>query len=675
MGTAADRPLVYWLGVHFPLDWGEQLGRIERCASLRCVPSDAQLILLGGDEQSLLTSLPEARSRSPRAQLVALIDRPPQDEAGLLSAGASLVCVEDCPLTKPRVLALARPLCAPGDPVDRRRRAALKMASEMLGRMADTEMIFDRLIEVISHELNSTRISVLQVNRDEGVLEFRAAIGVPAEVVRTARPPIGKGIAGRCAELGKPLFINDHSAAKQQTELESFTPPDLDLAKLPMSLTVPVLVRGEVVGVVNITDKQDNQPYDKADIQFVSALMGHTAYLLENAALVANLRRLQTFSESILDTIGDPIAVVDGAQQRLISANQQFEAVFGAWRGEDLWGRLKLEAEVQESFVRQLERAEGELQAQAIGERIYDVEFTAFGSTYQDRHLVFLRDVTERRHMEKRLLSAEKLASLGILAAGVAHEINNPISFVKANARHMGGFFDDVLELLDAYRDAAPKDDPRFDSARKAENELDLEDLRGEIAEMVTETIEGVARVEKIVASLKGFAHPDTEKVHRSNLRTLVDNAVLLTTGKWKYKLDVSVISPEDLPLIECVPNQLEQVFMNLVVNAAQAAVEWGTLTIGLEASQTHAIVRFKDSCGGIPADIAEHIFEPFFTTKDIGEGTGLGLSISHNIIEGHGGEIALEVAAGEGSTFTIRLPLGAEGRPIVAQQRSTYRV
>ena len=150
---------------------------------------------------------------------------------------------------------------------------------------------------------------------------------------------------------------------------------------------------------------------------------------------------------------------------------------------------------------------------------------------------------------------------------------------------------------------------------------------------------------------------------------------MLLTTGKWKYKLDVNIVSPESLSQIECVPNQLEQVFMNLVVNAAQAAKEWGTLSITLSETEGHAVAEFQDTCGGIPADIAGHIFEPFFTTKDIGEGTGLGLSISHNIITGHGGEITLDIEPGVGTTFKVSLPLGSLGRPIVVQQLSTYRV
>ena len=194
---------------------------------------------------------------------------------------------------------------------------------------------------------------------------------------------------------------------------------------------------------------------------------------------------------------------------------------------------------------------------------------------------------------------------------------------------------------------------------------------------MVEQTVEGVERIEKIVTGLKSFAHPDTDKTREAPVTDLLENATLLTRGKWRQRLQVEKDYADDVGVVRCIPNQLEQVFMNLVVNAAQAVPtgEVKHLLIRARSTQRGVRVDFVDNCGGIPSDIVDRVFEPFFTTKDIGEGTGLGLSISYNIVEAHGGTLQVETRTDHGTTFTIQLPRGEAGTPLVAKQASRYRI
>ena len=270
---------------------------------------------------------------------------------------------------------------------------------------------------------------------------------------------------------------------------------------------------------------------------------------------------------------------------------------------------------------------------------------------------------------------------MGILAAGVAHEINNPLGFVKTNTKEAGRYFEDLFEILDAWDDYAQNHAlPANIQPKQVAEDIGLDEVREDVPNLVRESLEGLDRIQKITASLKSFAHPDTENTRQAQLSVLVENALVITQSKWKHTLDIE----RDIPThgdLSCIPSQLEQVFMNLVVNAAQAAKGKGitsTMKIytRLTDEQARSIqIRFEDRCGGISREVVERIFDPFFTTKDIGEGTGLGLHIAHNIIEGHGGTIEVDSQPPTGTTFIITLPLGVKQGPMVIKQLSRFKI
>jgi signal transduction histidine kinase len=690
---------IWWLGPEEPPAWTTGLRtRVEAVGTPAALPLEAVDVVLlmpsaqwpGGTAQLLHA----VRQRCPNAELVVVAsDVAPAAEARLLRDGAALVLDDrvDPDLAVARleqVLNLVRARRAlrkagdtpASDEQYGKRLMALSFASRLLTTLHDEDEVFRRLVDIAARELNSGRVSLMYVNREAGVLEMRYAVGIPEHVMREARPRLGEGIAGTCALLGKPLFIDDHRRVREMGvgDLREFIPDGTDFRNLPMSLTVPIRVKGTVVGVVNVTDRSDDQRYTQQDIAFIQALMGQAGYLLENQGLLRHLQDARAFSEQVINAIEDPLVVLDD-DLRLVSCNRRFIKEFGGGApGDMIWDVLPLPDEARQVVAQAIlpDAPPSELLECHLGDRELEISLTPFADGDRPRLLVFMRDVTARRQMERRLMGAEKMASLGVLAAGVAHEINNPVSFIKANARHAVEYVDDLKAVIEAWHEAAEAAGalPEFAEPRRIEQEVDVGMLLDDLRVMMNDSLSGVARVERIVQSLRTFAHPDTERPSQADVPTLLENAITLTVGQWKYKLEL-VRDFEAVPPIWCLPNQLEQVFINLITNAAQAAAEWGRLTLTIRPADGGVRVLLEDTCGGIPPEILGRIFEPFFTTKDIGKGTGLGLSIAYNTLQNHGGRIEVRSIVGHGTCFALWLPAGDEERPIVAKQLSRYRI
>lgn len=260
-----------------------------------------------------------------------------------------------------------------------------------------------------------------------------------------------------------------------------------------------------------------------------------------------------------------------------------------------------------------------------------------------------------------QLVQSEKLASIGQLAAGVAHEINNPIGFVFSNMGTLEDYLRDLFTILDAYEVAAENfSDPEVQAGLKTLREqVDLVFLRQDIPMLMTESKEGISRVKRIVQDLKDFSHVEsTQEWQLANLHQGIDSTANIVANEIRYKADL-VKEYGELPEIECLPSQLNQVFMNLLVNAAHAMGEGrGRITIRTGTLDDTVWLEFSDTGLGIPEAIRQKIFDPFFTTKSVGKGTGLGLSLSYGIIQKHNGQIEVRSESGKGSTFRITLPV-----------------
>jgi signal transduction histidine kinase len=277
----------------------------------------------------------------------------------------------------------------------------------------------------------------------------------------------------------------------------------------------------------------------------------------------------------------------------------------------------------------------------------------------RNRELTELNEKLSRA--QEQLLQSEKLASIGQLAAGVAHEINNPISFVFSNFGTLETYITDLLRVLAQYEEAEPSiTDPGMKARIGALREqVELDYLVEDVPVLMSESREGIERVRKIVQDLKDFSrvdgHQDWQWV---DLHHGIDSTLNIVNNEVKYKADLVKLYG-DIPEVECLPSQINQVILNIVVNGAQAMTgARGCITIRTGSDADHVWIEIADNGTGIPKAIQSRIFDPFFTTKPIGSGTGLGLSLSYGIIQKHHGRIDVQSEPGVGSTFRIELPI-----------------
>ncbi|RJP80355.1 MAG: response regulator [Desulfobacteraceae bacterium] len=266
-----------------------------------------------------------------------------------------------------------------------------------------------------------------------------------------------------------------------------------------------------------------------------------------------------------------------------------------------------------------------------------------------------------------QLFQSEKMASIGQIAAGVAHEINNPIGFIKSNLLTLSDYVKDFAGLIRMYgglidRLKAPPAEifSEIEAIRLHERSIDKDYLLKDAPELIRECLEGSVRVEKIVIDLKDFAHPGKEEKQSVDINRCLDSTLNVVWSEIKYKAKVHKEYGE-IPLINAYVNRLSQVFMNILVNAAQAMACQGEISIRTRADETHITIEISDTGQGIPEEDLNRIFNPFFTTKEVGKGTGLGLHVSYNIIKNHHGSIDVSSKVGQGTVFTIRLPIEEE--------------
>lgn len=414
---------------------------------------------------------------------------------------------------------------------------------------------------------------------------------------------------------------------------------------------------------------------------------------------------------SAIESVGDMIIITDdhGIIQYVNSA---FERITGYQR-QELVGRKSnvLNSGKQDSqFYRRLWDTilQGNVWRGVFVNKkktgyLFDVEATITPIQEQGRTVSYVaveRDVTERRWMMKKLqdafvelkdrekdlrktfealrqshdaltqtqsqlLQSEKMASIGQLAAGIAHEINNPVGFISSNVQIFQQYMNKLQRYVDKIKEiqaGVKTGDAQFckqglADLEQLENEINLSGIIQDINTMLKESLGGVERVVRIVNDLRNFSRADDGSINYANIHDAIDMSVNIVWNEIKYQVELKKNYGE-LPPVKCNPQKLGQVIMNLLINASQAIKERGIVEIKTYKDKTHAYIEVSDTGRGIPEENLKKIFDPFFTTKPVGKGTGLGLSISYDIIKKHDGEINVSSVVGKGTTFTIKLPL-----------------
>ena len=306
-------------------------------------------------------------------------------------------------------------------------------------------------------------------------------------------------------------------------------------------------------------------------------------------------------------------------------------------------------------------------------ERVVEVVTSGVKRSGENELVVLIQDRTGRQQLETQLRHAQKMESVGQLAAGIAHEINTPIQFVGDNLRFLENSFEGIerlLQLLDkGNHDGAGNQLPGdgLKQKKQIEQDMDLEFVRKEIPEAIEQSIVGIERVATIVQAMKEFSHPGNVSSTAVDVNAALKSAISVSRNEWKYVAEMRTDFDESLPIISGYPGDLNQAFLNIIVNATHAIesctdLDQGEVVISTRTGQHCVVVEIADNGCGIPENDLQKIFEPFYTTKEVGKGTGQGLSVVHSVIvDKHNGKIEVDSQPGQGTTLTVRLPLESD--------------
>jgi PAS domain S-box-containing protein len=411
--------------------------------------------------------------------------------------------------------------------------------------------------------------------------------------------------------------------------------------------------------------------------------------------LQAEAKLCQALQEtsSLVESISSILISLD-REERVYRWNQAAASTFGLTKSE-VQGRSIMDCPIsweKESISQGLQKCKQSREKVALEDFSYVPESRVTGflslsiqpileqdSGELSGFLLLGTDTTEQKVMESQFLQAQKLEAIGQLAAGIAHEINTPVQYIESNTTYLSDSFSSILDFLsDCLRlvDQAQQGAVQSELLKKiqgARQELDMDFLREDIPESLQESLQGLKKVTRIVRSMKDFSHPGDSEKGQVDLNKALEDTLTISRNEWKYWAEVQTELDPELPLVPCLKDEINQVFLNIIINAAQALSEQqenrerqgkGKIFIGTRKNAQMAEVKIKDNGPGIPEKIRSRIFDPFFTTKAVGKGSGQGLYISYDIVvEKHKGRLFCESDTGSGTTFIIQLPLGEGGQ------------
>ncbi|GAK54650.1 putative signal transduction histidine kinase [Candidatus Moduliflexus flocculans] len=357
-------------------------------------------------------------------------------------------------------------------------------------------------------------------------------------------------------------------------------------------------------------------------------------------------------SRLLVEMIGRPIERLVAGTHRIARGDLSREVQVGFPReiGELAQSFNHMMADLDAS------RKELEFAAQTLEQRVHDRT-----QEIEEKNLRLTELVETMKRMQDQLIHSEKMASLGQLVAGIAHEINNPVNFISANITPLKQYVQDLKTLIFEYEQRFQEESATDEAIVRIKREIEFDFLVDDLDVLIQDVETGATRIKHIVQDLRNFSRLDEAELKTIDLHQSLDTTLNLLGHIYEGRITVHK-DYGDLPLVDCYAGQLNQVFMNILANAGQAIAQKGNVWITTRLQGSYVSITIRDDGAGIPDDVLPKIFDPFFTTKDVGEGTGLGLSISYGIIEKHRGEITVSSNVGEGTAFTITIPRNPSG-------------
>jgi PAS domain S-box-containing protein len=614
--------------------------------------------------------------------------------------------IADPPADAPALAAAAVAGAAvPGVPVSALETERLARIIEIQQAIATTSLDMEQVIEAV---LEGARA----LTRAEGVgLVMRDGIDFPLRGATSTGPARSAArqradepsLVGECLRTGAVLRCDDtekdarvHRASSRASGTRSI-------------LYMPVIDGADVIGVVGMLSRRPHAftDRDEQSLTLVAGLLSaalaraatfeaNQALLAQRTAALAALRESEERYRSVTERIREVLFETDpDGHVSFLSAAWQTITGFdiGESVGVDLLDLVWPEdLPAALAAMRPLLRGHRDECSQVLRYRTRDGGMRWLEMRMRRRDdetgrilgtVGTLNDVTERRNLEQQLAQAQKLEAIGQLAAGIAHEINTPVQYVGDNLRFVEGAIGEVFDVVaslqrvsEACRDAGFRmEDVATADALVARADLDF--LAAELPAAMHQALEGTGRIAEIARGMKAFSHPGTGAATPTDLNAQLEAAITVSRNEWTYVSDVTRDLDPTLPLVTCRIGEINQVFLNIIINAAQAIAEKqsggdrrrGTIRVSSRRDGAWVEVCVADTGCGIPREARSRVFDPFYTTRAVGKGTGQGLSIAHGVVEKHGGRITFDTELDTGTTFRVRLPIAGPGFELEAEE------
>ncbi|MCP3943999.1 MAG: PAS domain S-box protein [Desulfobacteraceae bacterium] len=522
-------------------------------------------------------------------------------------------------------------------------------------------------------------------------LEFKIGTGY-FEKALGFRLMLGAGMGGVAFSSQEPFVVKDYRKWEGRIEADIFK-------DLRACVIIPLENHAGTIGLGRFGE--DTTQFSQTEVEVLKRFSQMASICIENAKIYSDLQ--------------EELRQRQRAEKSLLLSERDFEAIFelvgeGFYRTDDQGGIImanpvaikmlgydsleeSLGISMLDLYSNPDDRAkaldllfkEGRLSAYEVEMKKKDGQIISVLINSHVRHndigeFIGIQgtvvDITHRKYLETEQIHSQKLAAIGSLAAGIAHEINTPVQYVSDNTSFIQESFNDLNCVWDAtgrLLEVIKKKegiDSTMDAAKilaDALEKADLDYLKEEIPLAIEQSLDGLAKIARIVLSMKEFSHPGGDAWELTDINHTLDNTIIVAKNEWKYVANIKRDFQTSIPLVNCNPGELSQVFLNMIINASHAigaildknCQDKGTITVGTRIRGAWLEIKISDTGDGIPKEIQTHIFDPFFTTKEVGRGTGQGLAISHSVVvEKHKGKISFQTSQGCGTTFIIQLPV-----------------